>query len=133
VVSGSGGVRLYDGKIVLGSPVALTSQGFNVLFGTQLDYNSTGLGANIGFGKNWVSTGALGGLEIGSGNVLYKQGANSVKYFYPTSGGDYATTYFVRDRLFKKKQCHALAGDLHPDSSGWNGSDFQLYWEIDLF
>ena len=28
VVSGSGGVRLYDGKIVLGSPVALTSRGF---------------------------------------------------------------------------------------------------------
>jgi YD repeat-containing protein len=101
VVSGSGGVRLYDGKIVLASPVALTSRGFNLPFGTQLDYNSTGLGANIGFGKNWVSTGALGGLEIGSGNVLYKQGANSVKYFYPTSGGDYATTYFVRDRLFK--------------------------------
>ena len=101
VVSGSGGVRLYDGKIVLGSPVALTSQGFNVPFGTQLDYNSTGLGANIGFGKNWVSTGALGGLYFGSGYVLYKQGANSIKYFYPTSGGDYATTYFVRDRLFK--------------------------------
>lgn len=101
VVSGSGGVRLYDGKIVLGSPVALTSQGFNVPFGTQLDYNSTGLGANIGFGKNWVSTGALGGLYFGSGYVLYQQGANSIKYFYPTSGGDYATTYFVRDRLFK--------------------------------
>ena len=86
---------------MLGSPVALTSQGFNVPFGTQLDYNSTGLGANIGFGKNWVSTGALGGLYFGSGYVLYQQGANSIRYFYPTSGGDYATTYFVRDRLFK--------------------------------
>ena len=37
VVRGSGGVRLYDGKIVMESPVALMSRGLNIPFGTQLE------------------------------------------------------------------------------------------------
>lgn len=99
-MSGSGGVRSFNGKVVIRSQVGIPSNGFNMPFSTDLVYDSQGNGGSVGFGKNWLSSGPLGGLVISGGQVLYREGPNQIKVFIPTTGGNYTAMYFVRDRLF---------------------------------
>jgi hypothetical protein len=100
ITQGSGGVRGFDGKIVLSSAASIATTGYNCPFGTSLQYDNLAGGVSVGFGKNWQPTSGLGGLTFNSGIVTYEEGANSKKVFAPLGGGFYQAGYFVLDRLF---------------------------------
>ena len=91
---GSGGVRAYNGAVVLTSVANVQTQGLNFPFGTQMQYDS------LVSGGGWKLIKGLRGLEVQNGAIVYREGVNSIKVFVPTTGGNYQATYFVQDRLF---------------------------------
>ena len=99
-VTGSGGVRSFNGMVVLATEAVVETSGFNFPFSTLLQYNNFAGGVSVGFGKNWAQSSGLGGLTFDGGTVLYHEGPNAVKVFLPTTGGNYDAAYFVLDRLF---------------------------------
>ena len=99
-VTGSGGVRSFNGMVVLSTEAVIETRGFNFPFGTLLQYNNFANGVSVGFGKNWAQSSGLGGLTFDGGMVLYHEGPNAVKVFLPSVGGNYDAAYFVLDRLY---------------------------------
>jgi RHS repeat-associated protein len=99
VVSGSGGVDAYSGLVVI-SAIGMSSNGFNLPFGTDLTYLSNGGGSSLGFGSNWRCV-SLAGLSFVGGNVRYQTGPEDTRVFLNQGGGAYAATYFIRDVLFQ--------------------------------
>ena len=99
-VTGSGGVRSFNGMTVLSTEAVVETRGVNFPFGTLLQYNNFAGGVSVGFGKNWAQSSGLGGLTFNGGTVLYHEGPNAVKVFLPSVGGNYDAAYFVLDRLY---------------------------------
>lgn len=94
-VTGSGGVRAFNGKVVLSTEADLQAAGFSIPFSTQLRYDNKGGGASWGFGSNWVPANGLAGLTFDDGTVLYHEGPNAIKTFLPLGGGTYEPTYLL--------------------------------------
>src|SRR5690606_9903136 len=82
-VTGSGGVRAFNGKVVLTTEAGVQTTGSNAPFGTRLRYDNQAGGNTWGFGSNWVTSDGLAGLTFDGGTVLYHEGPNSIKIFFP--------------------------------------------------
>ncbi len=87
------------------SPGSPSWNAFNQSFDASLRYDLFALGADIGFGPNWVAPGLAGlsgvsGPGPATGKVSYNQGPGNTVIFNPQSTpGTYKAAYFIKDQL----------------------------------